>query len=58
MEPEPYDIRDAFGGFRIFPDHVEPSNPQVYTQEVLARAWEVLNQQLWFIMYLDDWNGQ
>ena len=45
MEPEPYIIPDAFGGFCIHPDHVEPANPETYNQEVIARACEIANQE-------------
>ena len=45
MEPEPYDIPDVFGGFRIFPDLVEPSNIDAYSQEVICQAREVVNEE-------------
>ena len=44
MEPEPYDIPDIFGGFWVFPNRVEPSNMQAYSQEVILRAREIGNE--------------
>ena len=54
MEPEPYDVPKVFGGFRVFPDHVESSNIQVYSQEVVHRAREIINEELWATMHLDE----
>ena len=57
MESELYVIPDTFGGFHIHPDHVEPANPKTYSQEVIARDREIVNQETWAAMHLDELNG-
>ena len=43
---EPYDVPDVFGGFCVFHDHMEPSNVDFYSQEVVRRAREIVNEEL------------
>ena len=57
MEPEPYDIPDVFGEFRVFPNLVEPSNMEAYSQEVIRRAREIVNEEFWAAVHIDELNG-
>ena len=51
MDLDPYLILDALRGFCILPYRLEPTSPQLYNQEVLARAQELVNQELWATIY-------
>ena len=57
LEPEPYDIPDTLGGIRVFPNRMEHSNMEAYSQEVIRQAREIVNEELWDAMHIDELNS-
>ena len=46
-------IDDAFGGHVVYSDRVEPTNPEVYLENIRHSAQQQLEQDIWASLYVD-----